>query len=262
MPASSQRISLRVPRLPEEPGRHRADAGPGPGGRPRAGRRRPRAPTSSSSTPARSSTPPRRRASTRSSRWPSTRRAGAAKLVVTGCLAQRYADELVTPTSPEIDTSSARPTSRRSRGVLGARRRPRAGAASRCRVVQVAETPAYIYDHDAPRVRIGAARTRPTSRSPRAATGRARSASSPSCAGRSAAGRSTTSSPRSARSAADGVREINLIAQDLTRYGWDAGTVAGRAPDPRPGCCARSAGSTASTGSGSTTRSRARSTTS
>ena len=57
-------------------------------------------------------------------------------------------------------------------------------------VMQVSETPEYIYDHTAPRI-IGGPRSRSTSRSPRAAIGRARSASSPSCAARSAAARST-----------------------------------------------------------------------
>ncbi len=64
-------------------------------------------------------------------------------------------------------------------------------------------------------------RTPPTSRSPRAATTPAPSASSRSCAGRSARARSRTSSPRRRRSPAQGTIELYLVAQDLTAYGHD-----------------------------------------
>src|SRR3954469_2364475 len=81
------------------------------------------------------------------------------KLVVTGCLAQRYAGELAKDI-PEIDH------------ILGSADFPSLAAALEARpgatpaklrgkrkglpVIQVAETPTYIYDHDTPRVRIGA----------------------------------------------------------------------------------------------------------
>src|SRR3954469_2722084 len=83
----------------------------------------------------------------------------AGKLVVTGCLAQRYAGELAKDI-PEIDH------------ILGSADFPSLAAALEARpgatpaklrgkrkglpVIQVAETPTYIYDHDTPRVRIGA----------------------------------------------------------------------------------------------------------
>src|SRR5678816_2941113 len=89
---------------------------------------------------------------------------GAQKLVVTGCLAQRYADELAKDI-PEIDhilgssdyPSIARALEARApqpgRGKPGARKPARGRSLP---VIQVAGTPSYIHDHDAPRVRIGA----------------------------------------------------------------------------------------------------------
>ena len=94
---------LRLPRLPEEPRRLRGHAGPRPRRPATRSRPTPPTPTCSSSTPARSSTRPSRSRSTRSSRWPRTRRAGRCRrLVVTGCLAERYRDELQRQI-PEID---------------------------------------------------------------------------------------------------------------------------------------------------------------
>ena len=91
----------RDARLPEEPGRlrqaHRHAAGRRAACRPT----RPRRPTSSWSTPARSSRRPARSRSTRSSRWP-TSEADGARLVVTGCMAERYGDELA-EALPEVD---------------------------------------------------------------------------------------------------------------------------------------------------------------
>ncbi|HSN28748.1 MAG TPA: 30S ribosomal protein S12 methylthiotransferase RimO, partial [Kofleriaceae bacterium] len=96
-------------------------------------------------------------------------------------------------------------------------------------VVQVTETPAYIYDHDAPRVRIGQGHSAYV----KIAEGCDRPCSFciiPKLRG-----------PQRSRQIADivvevtelgkqGVREVNLIAQDLTRYGWDAGS----SPESRP----------------------------
>ncbi len=60
-------------------------------------------PTSSSSTPAASSIPPSRNRSTRFSRWRSTRRSGRAqKLIVAGCLVERYRDD-IRKNIPEVD---------------------------------------------------------------------------------------------------------------------------------------------------------------
>jgi ribosomal protein S12 methylthiotransferase len=144
------------------------------------------------------------------------KKSGVAKLVVTGCLAQRYADELAADI-PEIDHilgSSDFPSISK---VLA----PAASARTKLPIVQVTETPAYIYDHDAPRVRIGPNHSAYV----KIAEGCDRPCSFciiPKLRG-----------PQRSRPIADvvaeveqlarsGVREVNLIAQDLTRYGWDA----------------------------------------
>ncbi len=142
------------------------------------------------------------------------------KLVVTGCLAQRYAGDLVKDI-PEIDHilgSSDFPSIAK---VLGAPQ----GKRKKLPVVQVAETPAYIYDHSAPRVRIGPTHTAYV----KIAEGCDRPCAFciiPKLRG-----------PQRSRQIADivaearalgqsNVREINLIAQDLTRYGHDEGVAA------------------------------------
>jgi ribosomal protein S12 methylthiotransferase len=144
------------------------------------------------------------------------KKAGAAKLVVTGCLAQRYADDLVKDI-PEIDHILGSSDFQSIAKLLAPTK-----SRKKLPVVQVTETPAYIYDHDAPRVRIGPTHTAYV----KIAEGCDRPCSFciiPKLRG-----------PQRSRSIADivaevralgrsGVREINLIAQDLTRYGWDAG---------------------------------------
>ncbi|HET9622658.1 MAG TPA: 30S ribosomal protein S12 methylthiotransferase RimO [Kofleriaceae bacterium] len=153
------------------------------------------------------------------------KQSSAQKLVVTGCLAQRYADELAKDI-PEIDHilgSSDFPSIAKALEAA----RPVAKGPGKGKkplpVIQVTDTPAYIYDHDAPRVRIGAGHSayvkiaegcdRPCSfciipklRGPQRSRPIADIVAEVEALGR------------------DGVVEVNLIAQDLTRYGWDAGT--------------------------------------
>src|SRR3569623_1478443 len=80
------------------------------------------------------------------------KKAGTAKLVVTGCLAQRYSDDLVKDI-PEIDhilgSSDFQPIAK----ILGPAPKTN-GRRKKLPVVQVTEPPAYIYDPDAPRARI------------------------------------------------------------------------------------------------------------
>jgi len=89
--------------------------------------------------------------------------------------------------------------------------------------VQVTETPAYIYDHDAPRVRIGARHSAYV----KIAEGCDRPCSFciiPKLRGPQRS-RTIEDIVAEARTlATEGVVEVNLIAQDLTRYGWDQGT--------------------------------------
>jgi ribosomal protein S12 methylthiotransferase len=140
----------------------------------------------------------------------------AAKLVVTGCLAQRYADEIAAEI-PEIDHilgSSDFPSIAK---VLG---KAPAKSKKKLPVIQVTETPAYIYDHDAPRVRIGARHTAYV----KIAEGCDRPCSFciiPKLRGPQRSRSIDDIAAEVAQLGAEGVKEVNLIAQDLTRYGWD-----------------------------------------
>ncbi len=156
---------------------------------------------------------------------------GAAKkrLVVTGCLAQRHSEELAKEI-PEIDHILGSADFPALAKLLEQTARPLARSASQpaskrraLPVIQVSETPEYIYDHAAPRARIGHLHSAYV----KVAEGCDRPCSFciiPKLRG-----------PQRSRSIEDiaaevtalgkqGVVEINLIAQDLTRYGWDAGS--------------------------------------
>jgi len=158
------------------------------------------------------------------------KRGGASTLVVTGCLAQRYAGDLARDI-PEIDhilgsadfQSLAQaigpgPVARLPSGKPG--RAPRGKRA--LPVIRVSETPTYIYDHEAPRVRIGARHSAYV----KIAEGCDRPCAFciiPKLRGPQRS-RPIDDIVAEARAlAAEGVVELNLIAQDLTRYGWDQG---------------------------------------
>lgn len=157
------------------------------------------------------------------------KKANAKKLVVAGCLAQRYSEELAKDI-PEIDHLLGSADFQSIAKVLAPEPAAAAGLTARTTkgkkklpLIQVSETPAYIYDHDAPRVRIGANHSAYV----KIAEGCDRPCSFciiPKLRG-----------PQRSRSIPDivaeveqlgreGVLEINLIAQDLTRYGWDTGS--------------------------------------
>ena len=144
---------------------------------------------------------------------------GAKKLVVTGCLAQRYADELAKDI-PEIDhILGSADFQSIAKAIAPAKTRAKKGLP----VIQVTDTPAYIYDHDAPRVRIGAGHSAYV----KIAEGCDRPCSFciiPKLRGPQRS-RTIDDIVAEARALAEqGVVEANLIAQDLTRYGWDAGS--------------------------------------
>jgi ribosomal protein S12 methylthiotransferase len=154
------------------------------------------------------------------------KQSSAQKLVVTGCLAQRYADELAKDI-PEIDHilgSSDFPSIARALDARpAAKGKPAGRGGRRLPVIQVAETPSYIYDHDAPRVRIGARHSAYV----KIAEGCDRPCSFCIIPKLRGPQRSRTIDDIVAEVrglAGDGALEINLIAQDLTRYGWDAGS--------------------------------------
>jgi ribosomal protein S12 methylthiotransferase len=156
---------------------------------------------------------------------------GAGSLVVTGCLAQRHAPELAADI-PEIDHILGSSDYMSIRGALDAP----APAPARGRgkkkplpVVHVTETPSYIHDHDAPRLRIG----RRHSAYVKIAEGCDRPCSFciiPKLRGPQRSRGIDDVALEVEQLVADGVVEVNLIAQDLTRYGWDAGS----SPDGRP----------------------------
>ncbi|HEV7554847.1 MAG TPA: 30S ribosomal protein S12 methylthiotransferase RimO, partial [Kofleriaceae bacterium] len=146
---------------------------------------------------------------------------GAKKLVVTGCLAQRYADELAKDI-PEIDHILGSADFQSIAKAIAPAKAKRKGLP----VIQVTDTPAYIYDHDAPRVRIGAGHSAYI----KIAEGCDRPCSFciiPKLRGPQRS-RTIDDIVAEARALAEqGVVEANLIAQDLTRYGWDAGSSPG-----------------------------------
>jgi ribosomal protein S12 methylthiotransferase len=150
------------------------------------------------------------------------KKSAARRLVVTGCLAQRYADEL-TRDIPEIDH------------ILGSSDFPSlakvlAPSRKKLPVVQVTETPAYIYDHDAPRVRIGANHSAYV----KIAEGCDRPCAFciiPKLRGPQRSRGIDDIVREVEQLGAEGAVEVNLIAQDLTRYGHDAGSDPATRPD-------------------------------
>lgn len=158
-------------------------------------------------------------------------KAGAAgrKLVVTGCLAQRYADQLAKDI-PEIDHILGSADFQTLASAIAPQPlvklpsgKPKARAKKPLPVIQVSETPAYIYDHEAPRVRIGARHSAYV----KVAEGCDRPCSFciiPKLRGPQRSRRIDDIVAEARALAAEGVVEINLIAQDLTRYGWDQGS--------------------------------------
>ena len=144
------------------------------------------------------------------------------KLVVTGCLAQRYADEIAVEI-PEIDHllgSSDFPAIARVLTPDATTKAKGRGRKQQLPVIQVSERPAYIYDHGSPRVRIGARHTAYV----KIAEGCDRPCAFCIIPKLRGAQRSRTIDDIALeveQLAAEGVQEICLIAQDLTRYGWD-----------------------------------------
>ncbi len=150
------------------------------------------------------------------------------KLVVTGCLAQRYADELAKDI-PEIDhiLGSADFPSLAKAIAPGVEETLPSGKKKTKKkalpVIQVSETPTYIYDHDAPRVRIGATHAAYV----KIAEGCDRPCSFciiPKLRGPQRSRRIDDIVAEASKLAQSGALELNLIAQDLTRYGWDQGS--------------------------------------
>ncbi len=161
----------------------------------------------------------------------------ARRLVVTGCLAQRYSRELEADI-PEIDHILGSSDFPALAGALGlavttpaAPARPRkslpvlkatAPAPAPAKVV-VSAAPTYIHHHDAPRVRIGARHSAYV----KIAEGCDRPCAFciiPQLRGKQRSRSIDDIAAEVTRLGAEGVVEVNLIAQDLTRYGYDEGS--------------------------------------
>lgn len=143
------------------------------------------------------------------------------KLVVTGCLTQRYGSE-VAREIPEIDHILGSADYAGISGVIESVPPPASTGKKRLSlpVIQVSETPEYLYDHTSPRLITGGQHSVYL----KIAEGCDRPCSFciiPKLRGPQRS-RSIESVVTEARDlVARGAREINLVAQDLTRYGVD-----------------------------------------
>lgn len=142
---------------------------------------------------------------------------GCESLVVTGCLTQRYPDELAKEI-PEIDHILGSADFARIAGALG--RRERASLPVPLPVIDVSETPRDLYDHRTPRMLTGARHSAYV----KIAEGCDRPCAFciiPKLRGPQRSRGVDSVVAEVADLVARGTREINLIAQDLTRYGAD-----------------------------------------
>jgi ribosomal protein S12 methylthiotransferase len=141
------------------------------------------------------------------------------KLVVTGCLTQRYPDE-VASSIPEIDHILGSADYAGIAGVVAAApAKPTKGRRS-LPVLQVSDTPEYLYDHTTPRVLTG----KRFSTYVKIAEGCDRPCAFciiPKLRGPQRSRTIESVALEVTRLVAEGVREVNLVAQDLTRYGFD-----------------------------------------
>ena len=139
------------------------------------------------------------------------------KLVVTGCLTQRYPDE-VAREIPEIDHilgSADYQGIARIVGEIGG-----GGKKKTLPVLEVSDTPAYLYDHTAPRIVTGPR----FSVYVKIAEGCDRPCAFciiPKLRGPQRSRTIESVVAEVEQLVAGGAREVNLVAQDLTRYGWD-----------------------------------------
>jgi ribosomal protein S12 methylthiotransferase len=145
---------------------------------------------------------------------------GCEALVVTGCLSQRHPDELATEI-PEIDHILGSADFSRIAEVLD-RSVGRAGAPRRrgLPVIEVPEVPRDLYDHHAPRILTGARHSAYV----KIAEGCDRPCAFciiPKLRGPQRSREIDSVVAEVVNLVASGVREVNLVAQDLTRYGAD-----------------------------------------
>ena len=136
------------------------------------------------------------------------------QLVVTGCLSQRYPEELAAEI-PEIDHMFGSGDFREVVKVL-----KRQQVSKSLPVLGVSDTPAYLYDHNTPRVLTGLRHTAYV----KIAEGCDRPCAFciiPKLRGPQRSRSIDSVVQEITNLCAGGTKEINLIAQDLTRYGVD-----------------------------------------
>ena len=146
-------------------------------------------------------------------------RGSCQKLVVTGCLTQRYPDD-VAREIPEIDHILGSADFSGIADIVGGGGPAPARGPRTLPIVQVSETPEYLYDHTSPRVITGAR----FSVYVKIAEGCDRPCSFciiPKLRGPQRSRSIESVAIEVERLVAEGAREVNLVAQDLTRYGTD-----------------------------------------
>lgn len=132
-------------------------------------------------------------------------------LVVTGCLAQRYKDDILAEI-PEID------------GLIGTGEIPRIAGVIRAALAgkrpSYVSTPSFIYDHDMPRI-LSTPRYSAYIKVAEGCNNRCAYCAIPDIRGVYRSRDVDSIVTEAERLAEQGVREVNLIAQDTTRYGLD-----------------------------------------
>lgn len=141
------------------------------------------------------------------------------RLIVTGCLSQRYGEELAKEI-PEVDCFLGSADYDKFAGVISNRAPSFVQSKKKLPILNISKTPDYIYDHNTPRMLTG----QHYSAHVKIAEGCDRPCSFCIIPKLRGAQRSRTIDSiykEVSNLSKQGVREINLIAQDLTRYGKD-----------------------------------------
>ena len=144
---------------------------------------------------------------------------GNKRLIVTGCLSQRYGDELAKEI-PEVDVFLGSADYDKFAGVIGSKNAPSKRGRKTLPMLQISKKPDYIYDHNTPRILTG----QNFSAHVKIAEGCDRPCAFciiPKLRGAQRSRPISSIVSEAQNLGSQGVKEINLIAQDLTRYGKD-----------------------------------------
>ena len=141
------------------------------------------------------------------------------RLIVTGCLSQRYGDELAKEI-PEVDVFLGSADYNKFADVLSSSSHGELKGRKSLPMLQISKKPDYIYDHNTPRVLTG----QNFSAHVKIAEGCDRPCAFciiPKLRGAQRSRPISSIVSEAQNLGSQGVKEINLIAQDLTRYGKD-----------------------------------------